>query len=60
MGNPTKAARFTPQFVADIQQVLEKHGYRLPEHSPHIRELVLARVEYALHDVVERFEGRIV
>ncbi|GIG82096.1 hypothetical protein Pka01_52230 [Planotetraspora kaengkrachanensis] len=52
-------ARLAPQLLADICQVLERHGYQLPEETPLVQELVLARVEYALRDLVERFEGRV-
>ncbi|MEV1244492.1 hypothetical protein [Nonomuraea sp. NPDC049750] len=38
--------------------MLEKHGYRLPPGSDYIHELVMARVDIALRNLVEVFEGR--
>ncbi|MFC4008605.1 hypothetical protein ACFOY2_15345 [Nonomuraea purpurea] len=44
--------------AADIQAVLEKHGYRLPSGGGHVHTLVLARVDVVLRNLVETFEGR--
>jgi hypothetical protein len=43
---------------AEVHAVLERHGYRLPSGSDHIPELVMARVDIALKNLVEIFEGR--
>ncbi|MBT2235070.1 hypothetical protein [Nonomuraea sp. NEAU-A123] len=58
MGNPITDLRFRSCLTAEIQAVLEKHGYRLPPGGDHIRELVMARVDIALKNLVEIFEGR--
>ncbi|MFG1686813.1 hypothetical protein ACGFNP_42080 [Nonomuraea sp. NPDC049269] len=58
MGNPTTDLRFTPALAFDIRQVLERHGYRLPESSPHLQTLVLTRSMRALRHLVEIYEGR--
>ncbi|KAB8191506.1 hypothetical protein FH608_030070 [Nonomuraea phyllanthi] len=58
MGNSITDLRFTPLLTAEIQAVLERHGYRLPAGSDHVRELVTARVDTALKNLVEVFEGR--
>ncbi|MEO3798454.1 hypothetical protein [Nonomuraea sp. B1E8] len=50
--------RFTPLLTAEVQAVLERHGYRLPPGNGHIPELVMARVDLALKNLVEIFEGR--
>lgn len=57
--NRTTDLRFDPRLTAEIRAVLEKHGYRLPPGGDHIRELVMARVDIALKNLVEIFEGRI-
>ncbi|MEV0350667.1 hypothetical protein AB0H88_33200 [Nonomuraea sp. NPDC050680] len=38
--------------------MLDKHGYRLLPGSDYIHELVMARVDIALRNLVEVFEGR--
>ncbi|MEU8361245.1 hypothetical protein AB0C27_35045 [Nonomuraea sp. NPDC048882] len=38
--------------------MLERHGYRLPDEGDHVRRLVVARVDLALRNLVEIFEGR--
>ncbi|MEU6715476.1 hypothetical protein ABZ897_28775 [Nonomuraea sp. NPDC046802] len=43
---------------AEVQTVLERHGYRLPSGGDHVHELVLARVDVVLRNLVEIFEGR--
>lgn len=58
MGNPTTDERFAPHLIAEVQTVLEKHGYRLPPGSDYIHELVMARVDLAIRNLVEVFEGR--
>jgi hypothetical protein len=58
MGNSITDLRFTPLLSAEVQAVLEKHGYRLPSGGDHTRDLVLARVDFALRNLVEIFEGR--
>ncbi|WP_433515143.1 hypothetical protein ACQP2T_05745 [Nonomuraea sp. CA-143628] len=58
MGNPITDLRFGSCLTAEIQAVLEKHGYRLPPGGDHIRELVMVRVDVALKNLVEIFEGR--
>ena len=58
MGNSITDVRFTPLLSAEVQAVLERHGYRLPSGGDHIRELVMARVDVALKNLVEIFEGR--
>ncbi|MEV6031525.1 MULTISPECIES: hypothetical protein [Nonomuraea] len=58
MGKPTMDDRITSVLVADIRTVLEKHGYRLPPGSDYIHELVMARVDVALRNLIEVFEGR--
>ncbi|MEV6155502.1 hypothetical protein AB0L53_34690 [Nonomuraea sp. NPDC052129] len=58
MGNPITDLRFESCLTAEIQAVLEKHGYQLPRGGDHIRELVMARVDIALKNLVEIFEGR--
>ncbi|MEU6715008.1 hypothetical protein ABZ897_26390 [Nonomuraea sp. NPDC046802] len=58
MGNSTTDLRFTPLLATDIQAVLEKHGYRLPSGREHVHELVLARVDIVLRNLVETFAGR--
>ncbi|MFC4005992.1 hypothetical protein ACFOY2_02075 [Nonomuraea purpurea] len=58
MGNSTTDLRFTPLLSADIQAVLEKHGYRLPSSGDYVQALVLARVNFVLRNLVETFEGR--
>ncbi|MEO3890912.1 hypothetical protein [Nonomuraea sp. B5E05] len=50
--------RFSPLLVADVQAMLEKHGYRLPSGGGHARDLVMDRVNLALKNLVEIFEGR--
>ncbi|MFI7126452.1 hypothetical protein ACIBQ1_12225 [Nonomuraea sp. NPDC050153] len=45
--------------TAEIHAVLEMHGYRLPPGEDHIRQLVMARVDLALKNPVEIFEGRV-
>ncbi|MEV0630607.1 hypothetical protein [Nonomuraea wenchangensis] len=57
MAIPTADLRFEP-LAAEIRPLLEDHGYRLPPGDDHIRELVLARVDIALKNLVEIFEGR--
>ncbi|MEU6716231.1 hypothetical protein ABZ897_32605 [Nonomuraea sp. NPDC046802] len=44
--------------TAEVQTVLEKHGYRLPSDGGHVHALVLARVDVVLRNLVEIFEGR--
>ncbi|SEU43254.1 hypothetical protein [Nonomuraea wenchangensis] len=58
MGNSTTDLRFTPLLAAEVQAVLEKHGYRLPAGGDHVQALVLARVEGALQNLAAIFEGR--
>ncbi|MEU6715469.1 hypothetical protein ABZ897_28730 [Nonomuraea sp. NPDC046802] len=58
MGNSTTDLRFTSLLSAEVQSVLEKHGYRLPSDGEHVHELVLARVDVVLRNLVEIFEGR--
>ncbi|MEV4354077.1 hypothetical protein [Nonomuraea sp. NPDC049625] len=58
MGDSMTGVRFTPLLTAEVQAVLERHGYRLPPGRDHIRELVMARVDIALKNLVEIFEGR--
>ena len=58
MGNPTTDVRFATPLILEVQAVLEKHGYRLPAGSDYIHELVMARVDTALKNLVEVFEGR--
>ncbi|MEV5559702.1 hypothetical protein AB0L44_39160 [Nonomuraea wenchangensis] len=58
MGNTITDPRFTPLLVAEVQVVLEKHGYRLPAGGDHVRALVLARVEGAIQNLSAIFEGR--
>ncbi|MEU6786984.1 hypothetical protein ABZ912_48005 [Nonomuraea angiospora] len=58
MGKPTMDDRLTSVLVTDIRTVLEKHGYRLPPGSDYIHELVMARVDVALRNLIEVFEGR--
>ncbi|MEU6712874.1 hypothetical protein ABZ897_15450 [Nonomuraea sp. NPDC046802] len=58
MSNSTTDLRFTPLLATDIQAVLERHGYRLPSGGEHVHELVLARVDVVLRNLVEIFEGR--
>ncbi|MER6000839.1 hypothetical protein ABT120_19880 [Nonomuraea angiospora] len=58
MGKPTMEDRITSVLVADIRTVLEKHGYQLPPGSDYIHELVMARVDVALRNLIEVFEGR--
>ncbi|MCK2214513.1 hypothetical protein MF672_012030 [Actinomadura sp. ATCC 31491] len=50
-------SRFEP-LAAEIRTLLEARGYRLPPGGDHIRELVLERVDLALQNLVEIFEGR--
>ncbi|MFC5825246.1 hypothetical protein [Nonomuraea insulae] len=38
--------------------MLEKHGYRLPRGSSYVHQLVMERVDVALKNLVEVFEGR--
>ncbi|MGW2145656.1 hypothetical protein ACWCOT_15215 [Nonomuraea bangladeshensis] len=57
MGFSAADLRFEP-LAAEIRPLLENHGYRLPPGDDHIRELVLARVDIALKNLVEIFEGR--
>ncbi|MEV0312047.1 hypothetical protein AB0M50_22535 [Nonomuraea fuscirosea] len=58
MGNTTTEVRFTPLLVAEVRSVLERHGYRLPDEGDHVHGLVVARVDAALRNLVEVFEGR--
>ncbi|MGA5764756.1 hypothetical protein [Nonomuraea bangladeshensis] len=58
MSNSTTDLRFTPLLAAEVQAVLEKHGYRLPAGGDHVQTLVLARVEVALQNLAAIFEGR--
>ncbi|MFC4010636.1 hypothetical protein ACFOY2_25640 [Nonomuraea purpurea] len=58
MSSSTTDLRFTPLLAAEVQAVLEKHGYRLPSDGEHVRALVLARVDVVLRSLVEIFEGR--
>ncbi|PRX53562.1 hypothetical protein B0I32_127151 [Nonomuraea fuscirosea] len=58
MGNTTTEVRFTPLLVAEVRAVLERHGYRLPDEGDHVRGLIVARVDLALRNLVEIFEGR--
>ncbi|MFG1618002.1 hypothetical protein ACGFI3_35065 [Nonomuraea wenchangensis] len=58
MSNSTTDLRFTPLLTAEVQAVLEKHGYRLPAGGDHVQALVLARVEGALQNLAAIFEGR--
>ncbi|MEU8143026.1 hypothetical protein [Nonomuraea sp. NPDC048901] len=44
--------------MSEVRAVLEKHGYRLPSGSDYVHELVMARVDIALRNLVEVFEGR--
>ncbi|MFG3440936.1 hypothetical protein ACGF0J_27100 [Nonomuraea sp. NPDC047897] len=57
MATPTADLRFE-LLAARIRPLLEEQGYRLPPGGDHIRELVLARVDIALKNLVEIFEGR--
>jgi hypothetical protein len=59
MGNSITDVRFTPLLTAEVQAVLERHGYRVPSEGDHVHELVMARVDIALKNLVEVFEGRI-
>lgn len=62
---PTPAAqatgneRFNYGLIADIIEVLEKHGYKLPgvEGSPD-RHRALGQTTTALLDLVETYEGK--
>lgn len=58
MANPVTDLRFEPRLAVEIRAVLEKHGYRLPPGGDHIHDLVMIRVNLALKDLVEIFEGR--
>ncbi|GAA3232736.1 hypothetical protein [Nonomuraea helvata] len=58
MAITTTDLRFDPRLTAEIRAVLEKYGYRLPSGGDHIRELVMTRVDIALKNLVEVFEGR--
>ncbi|GAA1638095.1 hypothetical protein GCM10009733_039030 [Nonomuraea maheshkhaliensis] len=58
MGNTTTEVRFTPLLVAEVRAVLVRHGYRLPDEGDRVRGLVVARVDLALRNLVEIFEGR--
>ncbi|MFI6741339.1 hypothetical protein ACIBI9_51200 [Nonomuraea sp. NPDC050451] len=58
MADTTTDLRFDPRLTAEIQAVLERHGYRLPPGGDHIHELVMSRVDFALKNLVEVFEGR--
>ncbi|MEU6724680.1 hypothetical protein ABZ917_13300 [Nonomuraea wenchangensis] len=58
MSNSATDLRFTPLLTAEVQAVLEKHGYRLPAGGDHVQALVLARVEVALKNLAAIFEGR--
>ncbi|MED7929464.1 hypothetical protein SMD20_34835 [Nonomuraea sp. LP-02] len=58
MSNSTTDLRFTPLLAAEVQAVLEKHGYRLPAGGDHVQALVLARVEVAVKNLAAIFEGR--
>ncbi|MEZ7127626.1 hypothetical protein ACBR40_20040 [Nonomuraea sp. AD125B] len=58
MSNSTTDLRFSPLLAAEVQAVLEKHGYRLPAGGDHVQALVLARVEVALQNLAAIFEGR--
>lgn len=58
MANTTTDLRFDPRLTAEVQAVLKRHGYRLPAGGDHVRELVMARVDIALKNLVEVFEGR--
>ncbi|MEV4115472.1 hypothetical protein [Nonomuraea sp. NPDC049695] len=58
MRNPATDGDFTRHLVSEVQAVLEKHGYRLPPGGDHIHDLVMARVDLALKNLVEIFEGR--
>ncbi|MFG1707442.1 hypothetical protein ACFLIM_30000 [Nonomuraea sp. M3C6] len=58
MSNPITDLRFEPRLTAEVQAVLEKHGYRLPPGGDHVREIVMGRVDIALKNLVEVFEGR--
>ncbi|MFC4008597.1 hypothetical protein ACFOY2_15305 [Nonomuraea purpurea] len=57
MGNSTTDLRFTPLLAAEVQAVLERHGYRLPSGGEHVHGLVLARVGFVLRNLVEIFRG---
>jgi hypothetical protein len=56
MRGTTTNLRFEP-LAAEVQVLLERYGYRLPP-GDHVRDLVLVRVEAALKNLVEIFEGR--
>lgn len=58
MGRSTTDTRFTPDLIAEVRSVLERHGYQLPREGELVRELVLARVDTALLNLVQIFEGR--
>ncbi|QYC37903.1 hypothetical protein Nocox_01345 [Nonomuraea coxensis DSM 45129] len=53
---PATDLRFDP-LAAEVRVLLERYGYRLPA-GDHARHLVLGRVEVALKNLVEIFEGR--
>ncbi|SEU32319.1 hypothetical protein SAMN05421811_1119 [Nonomuraea wenchangensis] len=56
MTRPATDLRFEP-LAAEVRVLLEQCGYRLPP-GDHARDLVLVRVEVALKNLVEIFEGR--
>ncbi|MFK4035301.1 hypothetical protein ACI2LC_05825 [Nonomuraea wenchangensis] len=56
MRGTTTDLRFEP-LAAEVRVLLERYGYRLPP-GDHARDLVLVRVEVALKNLVEIFEGR--
>ncbi|MFF0770154.1 hypothetical protein ACFYUK_14800 [Nonomuraea wenchangensis] len=56
MTRPAVDLRFEP-LAAEVRVLLERYGYRLPS-GDHVRDLVLARVEAALKNLVEIYEGR--
>lgn len=58
MSSPTKDVRCESGLVSEVQAVLEKHGYRLPPGSNYVHQLVMGRVDVALKNLVEVFEGR--
>ncbi|MEV4568643.1 hypothetical protein AB0K12_33155 [Nonomuraea sp. NPDC049419] len=59
MGNTITDVRFTPLLAAEVREVLERHGYRLPRESDQVQRIVMARVGAALRNLVEVFEGRV-
>ncbi|MEV5553781.1 hypothetical protein AB0L44_08980 [Nonomuraea wenchangensis] len=56
MRGTTTDLRFEP-LAAEVRVLLERYGYRLPP-GDNVRDLVLVRVEVALKNLVEIFEGR--